>query len=200
MSQFGDQQERRNVPAEIENRVLREVAEAADSMFAAYKQTDYMATLQSQDSLTLKLAEWKALKRGEGDPAHVAIYTWIERRRASPELAPVQLLRLGALKMSEEALETLMSLAMPREMSPALDAIVEQTRFYFRDRAWLERDFARAIPSDDALGALMHEMADVYACLAHMERLIVALTGREWSVAEEAIYITRANLNRPISP
>lgn len=120
----------------------------------------------------------------------------VEERHPRGEITTVQTLRLGAIKLLEEALEAATTIALPREMSGPIDDLSDKARMYFRWREWLAYSFANERPSDASLAAMRGEVADVFIVIIHLAGLIEELTGEEFDLEAEALKKALADLRR----
>ena len=63
----------------------------------------------------------------ETDGLHAKLYALVEQRRPKQgprlDLSPIQVIRLGAIKLIEETLEAVTTIALPKELSPAIDQL-----------------------------------------------------------------------------
>ena len=109
-------------------------------------------------------------------------------------------LRADALKLIEETLETACCVALPCELSPAIDALATEARALFRNRAaWQQEPWASGPLSDAVLALLRAELADVLVCVLDMAHEVTtqsAERGVVWDIETAALNKATADVVR----
>ena len=127
---------------------------------------------------------------------HEEIERIILLRHPRRDYTPLQVLRLRMIKLIEESLEAATCIALPRELSLPIDALSEESRWWFRNREWLALDFVNQRPSDDALAHLKGELADVFIIVVGTALLVGEITGEPFDIEQSALAKARADLGR----
>lgn len=126
------------------------------------------------------------------------LYALIEARRPLSDKNGPQILRLGTIKMLEEAAELAGSIALPQWMNPPIDELYLKSRLAFRNREWLDTPdgWTAKEPSADALTAFRAELVDLYICVLHLAEQHAMITGDDWDIEADALAKATADLIR----